>query len=140
MITLTLKADLQVPLEAEAIAPDNFVGKPASEIGRLHVTYGNEAAVLGDFFNVEGEASAEITLNGDLSRVKGIAAGMTRGVVTVNGNAGMHLGAGMRGGEIHAFGNAGDWAGRNGRRNNSHTGKCGTRTGRRLSRQSARNE
>jgi formylmethanofuran dehydrogenase subunit C len=111
MTRLTLKLDLQVPLETGAITPDNFLDKSAADIAGLRVTYGNESAVLGDFFRVEGGASAEIFLNGDLSRAKNIAAGMTQGTVTVNGNVGMHLGAGMRGGEIHTFGNAGDWAG-----------------------------
>ena len=34
---------------------------------------------------------------------------MTRGQITVEGNAGMHLGAEMRSGRITVNGNAGDW-------------------------------
>jgi formylmethanofuran dehydrogenase subunit C len=111
MTTLTLKLQPQAPLEAGAITSDNFQGKSASEIARLPVMHGNETALLGDFFDVNADGAAEILLNGDMSRVKNIAAGMTQGKVTVNGNAGMHLGAGMRGGEVGAFGNVGDWAG-----------------------------
>ena len=111
MTALTLKSQPQAPLEAEVITPDNFEGKSAAEIARLPVVHGNEPALLGDFFDVAGDGSLEIVLNGDLSRVKNIAAGMTQGKVMVNGDAGMHLGAGMQGGEIHVFGNAGDWAG-----------------------------
>ena len=111
MTTLELKMQPQVPLEAGSISPDNFAGRQSAEICRLPVTYGNEAARIGDFFKVDGDGSADIIVNGDLNRVKNIAAGMTQGKVTVNGAAGMHLGAGMRGGEIHAFGNVGDWAG-----------------------------
>ena len=110
MTILKLKMRPEAPLEAGAITPDNLLGKHAAEICRLPVTYGNETALLGDFFKVDDDGSGEV-VNGDLSRVKNIAAGMTQGKVTVNGAAGMHLGAGMRGGEIHAFGNAGDWAG-----------------------------
>jgi formylmethanofuran dehydrogenase subunit C len=111
MTKLTIHFQPQAPVEAEAIAPDNFLGKSALEISRLPVMHGNEPAHLGDFFQVEGEGGEEIFLSGDLSRIKNVAAGMTRGRVAVDGDAGMHLGAGMRGGEIHVFGNAGDWAG-----------------------------
>jgi formylmethanofuran dehydrogenase subunit C len=110
-ITLTLESRPQAPLEAGVISPDNFAGRSQAEITGLPVLHGNKPALLGDFFEVDGEGSSEIVLTGDLSRVKNIAAGMTRGKIRVNGDAGMHLGAGMRGGEIHVFGNAGDWAG-----------------------------
>jgi formylmethanofuran dehydrogenase subunit C len=111
MTTLSLKMMPQAPLEAETITPDAFIGKSADEIAALPLMHGNEKALLGDFFEIEADGSDAIVLNGDLGRVKSIAAGMTRGKVIVNGNAGMHLGAGMRGGEIDVFGNAGDWAG-----------------------------
>jgi formylmethanofuran dehydrogenase subunit C len=111
MTMLELKVRLEAPLEAGSITPDNFLGKQAADICRLPVTYGNEAACLGDFFTVGGDGSTEIVLAGDLRRVKHLAAGMTQGKVTVDGPAGMHLGAGMRGGEIQVFGDVSDWAG-----------------------------
>lgn len=111
MTTLILKTEPSVPLEAETIAPDHFLGKTASEIAALPVLHGNESACLGDFFSVSGDGSAEITLEGDLKRVKWIGARMTQGRITIHGDVGMHLGAGMRGGEIVVHGNAGDWAG-----------------------------
>jgi formylmethanofuran dehydrogenase subunit C len=111
MTTLTLRVQPQAPLEAEAITPDNFLGKSAAEIARLAVTHGNEPALLGDFFEVEGDGAADVILNGDLGRVKNVAAGMTQGKVTIHGDVGMHLGARMHGGGIDAYGNTGDWAG-----------------------------
>jgi formylmethanofuran dehydrogenase subunit C len=111
MTTLTLKLQPEAPLEGEAITPDNFLGKSTAVIAGLPAMHGNEPALLGDFFQVDGDGSEEIVLVGDLSRVKSIAAGMTRGRVVIQGDVGMHLGAGMRGGEIKAYGNAGDWAG-----------------------------
>jgi formylmethanofuran dehydrogenase subunit C len=111
MTALTLKLQPHAPLEANAITPDNLKGKSEDEIRSLPVTHGNEQACLGDFFEVHADGSEEVILNGDLSRVKNIAAGMAMGTVIVKGNAGMHLGAGMRGGEIHVYGNAGDWTG-----------------------------
>jgi formylmethanofuran dehydrogenase subunit C len=111
MTTLTIQVQPQAPLEAEIITPDNFRGKVAADIARLPVTYGNERAALGDFFKIDGKGTEEIVLNGDVSRVKNIGAGMTLGSIRINGDSGMHLGAAMRGGEINAFGGVGDWAG-----------------------------
>lgn len=111
MTTLTLKVQPTAPLEAESITPDRFIGKTAAEIEALPVFHGNEQAQLGDFFAVEGNGAAEITVKGELGRVKHIGAGMTQGRVIVHGDVGMHLGAGLRGGEITVHGDAGDWAG-----------------------------
>ena len=111
MTKITLRSQPQAPVEAEIITPDKILGVPAGEIARMRITHGNQSVPLGDFFEVEGEGTETIILNGDLSRIKNIGAGMTKGRVTVNGDAGMHLGAGMRGGQIDVFGSAGDWAG-----------------------------
>lgn len=111
VISLRLKQGFTVPLEAETITPDAFLGNPVSHIERLPVVQGNTEAKLGDFFSVDGDAADVIRLEGDLSRVKYIGKAMTRGRIEVHGDAGMHLGAEMRGGEIAVHGNAGDWVG-----------------------------
>ena len=111
MTTLTLKSQPAVPLEAETIMPDRFLGKTIAEIAALPVTYGNQSTTLGDWFTVNGDGTSDIVIEGDLTRVKQIGAGMTQGKITIHGDAGMHLGATMRGGEIAVHGNAGDWAG-----------------------------
>ena len=112
MTTLTLKLQPEAPLEAEAITPDNFLGKSTAAIAGLPVMHGNEPALLGDFFQVDGDGSEEIVLVGDLSRVKSIAAGMTRGRVDYTRRCG------------HAPG------GRNARRRDQGLWQCG-RLGRR---------
>lgn len=111
MITLTLKEKLSMPLEAEAVAPDQFQDKSLDEIASLPVFYGNQEAQLGDFFTIKGEVNHEVLVEGDLGAVKYLGTGMRQGRLTVRGDAGMHLGAKMRGGEIQVFGNVGDWAG-----------------------------
>jgi formylmethanofuran dehydrogenase subunit C len=111
MITLTLKETNPVPLEAETISPDHFLGKEVAEIAKMKTVLGNQAAQLGDFFTISGDGVDEIHLEGDLSRVKHIGEGMTQGRIVIHGDAGMHLGARMRGGEILVHGNAGDWVG-----------------------------
>lgn len=111
MISLVLRSAVAVPVEAETITPQAFLGKRVSEIEALPVIQGNATARLGDFFQVSGEADGAVRLAGDCSRVKYVGKGMTDGRIEVEGDAGMHLGAEMRGGEIHVRGSVGDWAG-----------------------------
>jgi formylmethanofuran dehydrogenase subunit C len=111
MTTLQITTELSIPLEAEAINPDRFGGQTLGEIALLPVTLGNQQACLGDFFAIRDDGSPDITVEGDLRRVKLIGAGMSRGQITLRGDVGMHLGAGLRGGRIIVHGNAADWAG-----------------------------
>jgi len=111
MTRLTLITQPSVPLEADVITPDRFIGKSNAEIAALPVQHGNQKIALGEFFAVDGDGAEEIEVAGELARVKLIGAVMTQGRITIHGNVGMHLGAGMRGGQIEAHGDVGDWAG-----------------------------
>jgi formylmethanofuran dehydrogenase subunit C len=112
MLVLKHKSATSIPIEAECATPDGLAGKSPPEIAKLPVQYGNAEAPLGEFFSVDGDAADQhIRIEGDCRRVKLIGAGMTRGRITIDGNAGMHLGAEMTGGEIEVFGQAGDWVG-----------------------------
>ena len=111
MITLTLKEQPSVPLEAETLSPDVMAELDHAAIRALPVFLGKRQLRLDDFFEVEGEASDEIKIKGDAAKVKWIGHRMTRGRITVEGNAGMHLGAHMKGGAIEVSGNASDWIG-----------------------------
>jgi formylmethanofuran dehydrogenase subunit C len=112
MLLLKYKSTTTIPIEAEVITPEQFVGKTPAEIARLPVQHGNAQAPLGEFFVVEGDADdRQLVLEGDCSRVKLVGTGMKGGRITVHGNIGMHVGAEMTGGAIHVHGNAADWAG-----------------------------
>jgi formylmethanofuran dehydrogenase subunit C len=114
MITLTLKEQPNVPLEAESLSPDVMAELRHDAIRALPVFLGKRQCRLDDFFEVElggGEASDELEIRGEANRVKWIGRGMTRGRISVVGNAGMHLGAYMKGGAIEVSGNASDWVG-----------------------------
>ena len=110
-IILTLKESLTIPLEADSIRPDLLAEKSRREIEALPLYHGNRERKLGDLFEVEGERSDQIRIVGDLSRVKRIGYGMTKGRIVIEGDVGMHLGAAMRGGEIVVKGNTADWLG-----------------------------
>src|SRR5262245_26643967 len=108
MITLTLKEPPTVPLEAETLSPDVLASLSHDAIRALPVLLGKRQHRVDDFFEVEGAGSDEVEIRGDLTRVKWIARGMSRGRVTVVGDAGMHLGAFMKGGAIGVTGNVAD--------------------------------
>ena len=110
-ITLTLKEQPSVPLEAEVLSPDVMAGLDHAAIRALPVFLGKRQRRLDDFFDIDGAASDELLLRGDLGKVKWIGRGMTRGRIGVEGNVGMHLGAWMKGGTIEVNGNASDWVG-----------------------------
>src|SRR5918997_1154590 len=109
-LTLTLHEQPVAPLEAEILCPDRLARASREEIEALPVWHGNERTRVGEFFDVSGSGD-DIRLEGDLSRVKFVGAGMTAGRLTVAGDVGMHAGAGMRGGEIVVHGDAGAQAG-----------------------------
>jgi formylmethanofuran dehydrogenase subunit C len=109
-LTLTLREQPVVPLEADVLCPDRLAGAGREEIEALPVWHGNERTRVGEFFAVSG-AGDDVRLEGDLRRMKFVGAGMTAGRLTVAGDVGMHAGAGMRGGELLVEGDAGDWAG-----------------------------
>jgi len=111
MLSLIVKEQPSVPLEAESISPDVMAGLDHDAIGALPVFLGKRRCRLDDFFDVEGAGGDDIEIRGDASKVKWIGRAMTRGRITVRGNAGMHLGAYMKGGTIEVFGNASDWVG-----------------------------
>lgn len=111
MLTLTLKDQPTVPLEAEMLTPDHFSGLSLDAIRALPVFHGKRQLRVDDFFRVEGEPSDDIEIHGDAAKIKWIGRGMTRGRIKVIGNVGMHLGAFMKGGEIEVTGNAHDWVG-----------------------------
>ncbi len=109
--TLFLYRQPEVPLEAECITPQVFSALSQSGIEHLKVMHGNREAQLGDFFQVRGSGCETIRIEGDLSQVKLIGAGMSRGRIEIHGDVGMHLGVGISGGEILVHGNASDWVG-----------------------------
>jgi formylmethanofuran dehydrogenase subunit C len=111
MLTLTLKEQPTVPLEAECISPDVLAPLTMDAIRSQVVFHGRRQLRLDDFFTVEGEPSEQIELRGDTTRVKWIGKEMSRGHIRVAGSVGMHLGAYMTGGRIDVAGNAADWVG-----------------------------
>jgi formylmethanofuran dehydrogenase subunit C len=103
-LTLTLREQPDLSLGADVLVPDQLAA--ADDVGALPLWHGKERARLDDFFAVSGTGD-DVRLEGDLSRVRGVGAGMTAGRLTVEGDVGDWAGAGMRGGTLVVRGSAG---------------------------------
>jgi formylmethanofuran dehydrogenase subunit C len=110
-VVLTLRAPLAHDLDAECVAPDRFAPLSAREIAELPVRAGRTAAALGDFFDVRGERSASVCVEGDVARVHSLGRGMREGKLDVAGSVGRFTGMGMSGGTLVVHGDAGYGAG-----------------------------
>jgi formylmethanofuran dehydrogenase subunit C len=110
-LTLALRSQPAARVWAPILHPGRLLGLSASEVAALTVRCGREMIAVAELFQVSGTGDDELVLVGDLRRLDGIGAGMTRGRVVVEGRCGDHLGARMSGGEIEVRGDAGDWAG-----------------------------
>lgn len=110
-LTLRLKHEPTVTLEAEVLTPDHLANCTREEIGASVVYHGKRRRRLDEFFEIEGDPSEQVVLHGNLARVRHVGRSMSRGSMTIHGDVGMHLGALMKGGRIETFGNASDWVG-----------------------------
>ena len=106
-VSLHLKRQPAVPLEAEVISPDVMGQLSNAELRELRVYHGKRQLPLSEFFDVEGEFSQDLELHGDLHKVRWIGRAMSQGSITVHGSVGMHLGSYMSGGRIEVHGDAG---------------------------------
>src|SRR5262249_60735262 len=105
-LTLTLRAPPAQRVDLSGLTPDRLQGLAAAAIARLPLQYGNRAITVGDLFTVAAGDPDDLRIVGDCARLDRIGAEMTRGAVTVEGNAGAYLGHALRGGRIHVRGNA----------------------------------
>lgn len=110
--TLTLRAPLGRRVDASGVAWGSLHELDAAGIAAQTAWVESEGAVsLGDLFEVRGGPGGRTRLLGDLALMDGIGAGLTRGELLVDGNAGAYLGRRMRGGFIEVRGSAGARAG-----------------------------
>lgn len=110
-ITLSLTTQPQHALVADSVAADRFTTLSEKAIAELPMLCGGRSGQLGDFFQVRGERSSTVRVEGDLGRVEAIGTAMAGGELVIEGSVGRDLGLAMSGGRIDVHGNAGDNAG-----------------------------
>ena len=106
-LVLTLKAPPRQRIDLSSLTPDKLQGVDAAAIASLPLQCGNHEVAVGDLFTVTAGDPEDLRFVGDCGKFDRIGADMTRGGITVEGNAGAYLGHAMRGGRIHVQGNAG---------------------------------
>jgi formylmethanofuran dehydrogenase subunit C len=113
---LRLKAQPDFRVDFGGVLPARLAAMTADEVARVEVRHGNAMLALGELFDIAalgggGESSAELRLEGDLSRFDAIGQGLDGGVMRIDGAVGDRLGLSMRAGEIRVHGAAGQLAG-----------------------------
>ena len=117
-ISLNVRRNLQLPIDAPEITPDLLATKSEEEIQNLKIWEGNSKVELGQIFDVsekkeQDKDEASIRIIGNTAKVRRIGYRMTTGSIVIEGNAGMYLGEEMSGGSILVIGNAESWLGVN---------------------------
>ncbi|MBS7652132.1 formylmethanofuran dehydrogenase subunit C [Candidatus Bathyarchaeota archaeon] len=115
-LCLRKKVDVSLPVDGQAITPDNLSGRTVEEIEELPLLVGNRERKLGELFGISGfsaERASEqsIVIIGNTRSFRGIGRRMTGGLIRLEGDAGFNLGEEMTGGTITVQGNVEDWAG-----------------------------
>ena len=110
-VTLSLRAPLEDAVDLDGVTADRLAVLSAVEIASLPIRIAGRQAQLGDLFDVHGERSDRIRVEGSLARVENLAAGMSGGEMLIDGDVGGRVAAGMTAGWVDVRGDAGDDAG-----------------------------
>lgn len=108
-LTLTLRTQPSGRLDLSPLAPALAAGGVASLSG-LSLTVGNRRCALGELFELRGNDAGDVVLQGDLSHVDGVGAGLAAGRWRVEGSVGDFLAQDMSGGAIVVDGSVGNFA------------------------------
>jgi len=110
-LIFTLKNQPKFTLNVAPLTPENLEGKTLTKIRNLKIIYGNKSVKLDTLFSVKGTDSTHITIEKSTDKLINIGQGMTKGNITIKGDAGDFLGQGMKSGTLSVDGNVGSWAG-----------------------------
>jgi formylmethanofuran dehydrogenase subunit C len=107
-VVLTLRSRLVAGLDMSGLTPDRCADLSTGEIAALPLWQGGAQVRVGDVFDVRGERSPRVEIDGDLGHASGVGARMTGGLLHVRGNVGDDAGQAMSGGVLRVDGHAGD--------------------------------
>ncbi|HEU5304551.1 MAG TPA: hypothetical protein VFU40_07900 [Gemmatimonadales bacterium] len=107
-----LKAPLQQRADFSDVLADPWITLSAREMAVRPVYLERDGPVLlGDLFELQGEAAGRIRFIGDLENADRLGAGLREGEVNVEGSVGMEAGLAMAGGTLDITGDVGPRAG-----------------------------
>jgi formylmethanofuran dehydrogenase subunit C len=106
-LTFTLKSGLKNPVDCRLLTPNLLANLSIAEINNIQL--GTQK--VADLFEVSGADTENIVFNNSTSKLDYIGYKMSRGSITIQGDAGDFLGASLQKGTIICQGNAGDRVG-----------------------------
>jgi len=110
-LVLEQRESTALRIDMRVYTPDRLAGMTPKEIQSLPLFLGNEKIETGELFSISGTNTQKIRILAETDKLDFIGAAMTSGTITLEGNAGIHVGEEMRGGELHVTGNASVYAG-----------------------------
>jgi formylmethanofuran dehydrogenase subunit C len=96
-------------LDLSPLTPSRLSALAPAEIARLVVGTTKRGLTVGDLFQISGKPGDAVTIAGGSGRLDFIGAGLDRGTVVVEGDAGICAGRSMSGGRLEIRGDAGAW-------------------------------
>jgi formylmethanofuran dehydrogenase subunit C len=103
-----LKATLDQRVDCSEVLASSWSTLPAADLAQRSVELERDGpAQLGDLFEITGAPAGQIRFIGDLSQADRLGAGLSEGVVGVEGNVGNEAGLAMAGGVLNITGKAG---------------------------------
>lgn len=106
-----LRGEPDQRLDLSALTPKRLAGLDEAAINAIAIGAGKTPVTVGDAFRVTMGDHADIRISGGSARLDGIGAGLEKGRITVEGEAGAYAGRAMAGGELRIEGNCGPFAG-----------------------------
>jgi formylmethanofuran dehydrogenase subunit C len=111
-LRLSLRAPLRDRLDLGPAFAAPWAALGATDMARREAWSPRSGAVqLGDLFTIEGSPDGSVLIAGDLHLAERVGAGLTEGVMRVDGRVGDRAGAGLRGGRLEIHGDAGQSTG-----------------------------
>lgn len=110
-LTLTQTGATAQRLDMSAFTPQRLEGLSNTEIARLRVHVGNRGEAAGELFDIRGTAGERLIIAPSTDNLDNLGAGMQRGELRVEGDAGRGAARGLAGGAVSIAGNSGDETG-----------------------------
>jgi formylmethanofuran dehydrogenase subunit C len=109
-LILELRETPPQPVDMSPLSPPGkLVGQAPIDLATLALWSGKRRAPVTDLFAISGDDPSRLIIRNACARLERIGAGMTKGTIEVEGDAGAYLGRDMRGGRIHVRGNCSDF-------------------------------
>jgi formylmethanofuran dehydrogenase subunit C len=109
-LTFTLKAESRQRIDVSPLTPDRLAGKPLAEIGALLLQTGNRQFRADELFAIEGQDSERLVFRGVTGKLDYVGLELSRGEISVEGDAGSYLGMSMKSGRITVNGSVAAYA------------------------------